>query len=394
MVEIADIRDQESFEGWLKECQFSDQQLTWLTVRVSLRAVPFLWANWRPYSEVKLTALLSFPLRSQTALIVGATDPVFDESFGLSSKVGPEYLRTLDTVMQGYYVHQGGSIARRLGQATIAVIDVYEQYTGNVSGSELTFDFIEAFWDSIREDCASIQIWGSSPQIRLWTAEPLIARSLWERIEREYSDHSIPGHDWSFWLSWYERTLNGEDQPWELMDEIAFNGRDVGNYDTFWSGTDAEVNARIMAIVKRYELREEVQRLKGELASALQAAGTSPPITRTHNLPPDIDPIAGPEELRQPLTVLWDALEEADQELVQQNPDPSILKTIAAKLGQAVAFVGRYCMKLTDITLQETAKTVGRVAGPGLVAWIMAHHPALAKLAEAIEKFAETLSKL
>ena len=62
---------------------------------------------------------------------------------------------------------------------------------------------------------------------------------------------SDPG--WTFWADWYERYVKGDPQPWDLLEKIALQGTEDDDY-SFWEGTDAEVNARIMEIVAAHEV--------------------------------------------------------------------------------------------------------------------------------------------
>ena len=54
--------------------------------------------------------------------------------------------------------------------------------------------------------------------------------------------------EWFFWLDWYEGLLEGREQNWPLLLEIA--AQDNG----FWQASDSEVNARIAEIVERHAL--------------------------------------------------------------------------------------------------------------------------------------------
>lgn len=81
----------------------------------------------------------------------------------------------------------------------------------------------------------------------LFGAEPLGA--IGDRFESIRAEARSPSDaDWSFWLDWYMRMLEGRPQNWPLLLEIAIQER------AFWDGSDAVVNARIADLVEKYAI--------------------------------------------------------------------------------------------------------------------------------------------
>ena len=93
-------------------------------------------------------------------------------------------------------------------------------------------------WSAFRSDC-----------MMLAEGRNLSAASLFPDQPGDQFGRAVKGiptsSDWSFWLDWYQRALEGRPQNWPLLLEVAIQD------NAFWEGSDAEVNARIAEIVER-----------------------------------------------------------------------------------------------------------------------------------------------
>ena len=96
-------------------------------------------------------------------------------------------------------------------------------------------------WPGLRADCEILALGSSLDRLPLFETEVL------KRDEHEVEPLRLD-KKWVFWADWCARALKGCPQNWALLLEIATKD------DTFWQGSDDEVNARIADIVERHAL--------------------------------------------------------------------------------------------------------------------------------------------
>ncbi|MEO0829983.1 MAG: hypothetical protein AAFY03_05940 [Pseudomonadota bacterium] len=140
------------------------------------------------------------------------------------------------------------------------------------------------------------------------------------------------------------------------------------------------------------QLRAEVQRLKLEVD--VPQSTTASHAHRSHNKPPDlVDADAQPA--RKGLLILWDALNEVDQELARPEPDPSRLTIVGGKLWEEVCTIVEYCGKLGDAALTKAAETLGTAGvkvSVGLgAAYVAANQPQFKAVVDGLLKLAKVL---
>ena len=192
MVEIAEIQDRESFRAWLEETQ---QPREVCVALAAMRVLPVVWEDALRRGRYSAMAFL------RASLIAGVA--------GLSPP--------------GVLTGREHASAVRAAAADDAV------------------------WTALRSDCAELVGGGALHTQPLFGAEP--SGRIGDRFESIRAEARSPSAaDWSFWLDWYMRMLEGRQQNWPLLLEIAIQE------DDFWQGSDAGVNARIANLVEKYAI--------------------------------------------------------------------------------------------------------------------------------------------
>lgn len=183
-----------------------------------------------------------------------------------------------------------------------------------------------------------------------------------------------------FWTDWYQRTLEGRPQNWDMLRDVAL----IDN--TLWEGGGEALDRAISFTVERHRLLDEVRRFRDSLRAAEQSPETI--IGPGHNHPPesldlDLEPdfIAICDDIQQ-------GLEAAEQTLMEPAPSFAVLHLIGRRLGDAALAVMGYCGRLADAAAMEAAKSIGKWGGPAGIAWYMANAESIQKLAKDLLQWA------
>jgi hypothetical protein len=88
-------------------------------------------------------------------------------------------------------------------------------------------------------------------------------------------------------------------------------------------------------------------------------AGRASTDTRLHNEPPELVEDA-PEMARQ-VEVIWDGLDDAQDELEREAPDKARLREIAERMFAALHAIGGYCGKVADRVVMSAATAGGPI---------------------------------
>ncbi|WP_223422289.1 hypothetical protein, partial [Tateyamaria pelophila] len=154
--------------------------------------------------------------------------------------------------------------------------------------------------------------------------------------------------DWAFWRRWYGEMWEGTFTDWDLAIEVAKIP------DAVWDAGLSAVAARISIIESKIILQHDIADLKAEL-SDLQVSQASP--TTGHNQgPPLNEPMAGAQN---EIEFVWPILDELEQEIEKDDPDPSRLKQLATRLWEISKVIAIYCGGKLDTILSKAAETVG-----------------------------------
>jgi hypothetical protein len=160
---------------------------------------------------------------------------------------------------------------------------------------------------------------------------------------------SQPNSPYAFWLRWYEAALAGNALNPELERDIALIP------DADWEKGAEHIAALIAALEERHDLKAQVQALRQQLTLAQTAAAEA--VHRGHNQPPEL--IDSAPEVQRQITILFDTLDEAEEELSKPAPSPSRLKRIGEALLNAGIALAKYCGGLGDTALQKAAEELG-----------------------------------
>ncbi len=206
--------------------------------------------------------------------------------------------------------------------------------------------------------------------LRLWFAHnPL--NGLWDIIRQE-TRHASPNDDlssssmsdWQFWIDWYDALLDGRPmlgdagRTWEMLEQIALIDPET------WDKGPEVVNPVIRGIWELHRLRAEVAALQAEKAAFLAARASE--AQRGHNQPPEGLVDDAPEVARQ-ITIIWDGLDEARDELERNALDKGVLRAIAERMLAALNAVVAYCGKVGDAAVMSAAKIGGGAVGTAVL---------------------------
>ena len=108
---------------------------------------------------------------------------------------------------------------------------------------------------------------------------------------------------------------------------------------------------------------------------------------RSHNVPPEL--VDDEAWVTQSIQIIWDTMDEAEEELREEKPEPSRLKYLGEVLLKATAeVIIRYCGPKADIMVTAFAKAIGTTAGVAAAGWLVTQ---LATQAEAARKIGNGL---
>ncbi len=269
MVAIDDIRDRDSFKAWLEETSQPRQACVALAARAAARVLPLVWAD--AVTSAKYSAL-PFLRANLIASVVGlAPSGMLTEAEHANARraVAVADAAVADAALAvGDLAAFAATNAALAAAAALAADAALAAYAAALAAHDAA-DAADAAWAALRLDCAQL-VNGRSlrtsplfPDVQpSWIANAI--QHINNAHPQSFSDvpnvAEIPNaaaigskesRDWSFWLDWYQRLLDGREQNWPLLLEIAT--RD----DAFWQGSDDEVNARIAEIAAKYGAPED-----------------------------------------------------------------------------------------------------------------------------------------
>ncbi|MEE9454726.1 MAG: hypothetical protein V3V13_10140 [Paracoccaceae bacterium] len=183
MVEIAGINDRESLEAWLK----TQPQKTSVAIahRAAMRVLPAYW-HWVLTSE-------SAQKHDLTALSI---------------------LRC--NMISGVAAFYPTPEIRAEVKAASASADASAAST--FSASAAASGFRATMWQTLRADCLDLLEDRPLDQVKLWRDANNIFEENWQQIKTRLDADLI---DWSFWIKWYEASLNGEPLNPDMLERIA-----------------------------------------------------------------------------------------------------------------------------------------------------------------------------
>jgi len=370
MSESVDIKDRESLKAWLEDQP--REVSVWIAFRAAARVLPLWWdavlrEEWARDLDVTALPVLRITLIS----VVAATAAQFRYSQTAYAAREAIY-REITTASHGMRKRPSVEIMG-LDSAISTVAAVAEvTYTeataisGAASATETSTEVVEyasAVWTSVRADVEQVALHGIPDAFPLWTDGTWLFSAQWQAIKWQVAN-SEGSEDWHFWIEWYESLLAGRPmlgdagRTWEMLEQIALID------PATWDRGPEVVNPVIREIWELHRLRAEVSALQAEKAAFLAARASE--AQRGHNQPPEGLVDDAPEVARQ-ITIIWDGLDEAREELERDAPDKGRLRAIAERMLAALNAVVAYCGKVADKTVTSAAEAAGKLAGRAAV---------------------------
>lgn len=201
-------------------------------------------------------------------------------------------------------------------------------------------------WASVMTDCATLEAGQTLDGVPLWDDTP---NPFQIELKQTRTRWSTPNSSYAFWLRWYEAALEGNSLNPELERDIALIP------DADWEKGAEHIAALIADLEERHDLKAQVQALRQQLTLAQTAAADA--AHRGHNQPPEL--IDSAPEVQREITIIFDTLDDAEEELSKTNPSPTRLKVIGQALLNAGMALAKYCGGLGDTALQKAAEELG-----------------------------------
>ena len=86
-------------------------------------------------------------------------------------------------------------------------------------------------------------------------------------------------------------------------------------------------------------------------------------------MPPEL--VDADARVTQSIQIIWDTIDEAEEELREEKPEPSRLNYLGEVLLKATAeVIIRYCGPKADIMVTAFAKAIGTTAGVAAAGWL------------------------
>mgnify|MGYP006956413716 CR=1 FL=1 len=304
MVEVSGIKDEESLKAWLdaRPKATRQQEAVTLAHRAAMRVLPiFLTGIAGRSPENDLTALPVLRANLISGVACNASTPEIRKA--------------------AYFAAFSAAADSADSAARSAAADAASA---------------AAAWDEIRKDAEQLVEAPGQPLGALWsdpdtdpfTQEWTDALAFWQ----------VSPTDWSFWITWANAIRTGTPQNLDMLTEIAIQD------DDFWTGTDAEVNARIGEIHLKY---------------AVAASPNAETITRE----PETGLFQAIPTLDLPQRTLTDAIERA-RDVIEQLKDAGKTSNKYTALGEEIDLLERQIARYSDnpLRLYETfVKVIRRI---------------------------------
>lgn len=239
MVEIVDINDQESLRRWLEETGQPQHACTVLAYRSLMRT---LTAHWRLDPQFKQEDSC---LASRAILIAGVS--VAFPCVRFRAKAMSASAATYPDAAYAAYAAVGKVYTEPTANAMLVTVGAYAAVAAGTVEVDAARNAIDAaavaMWAEIRHDCERLGEWPELLHQPLFQKRPDWHRGLWSEVRAK--NRYQQGYD--FWIEWYEKSLDGEPQDWDLLRLVATQNK------PFWQGGDDKINARIAALVGEYK---------------------------------------------------------------------------------------------------------------------------------------------
>lgn len=269
---MVEITDSESLEAWLEGQP--PEAIKVLVIRNALRSLPHLLSirilggpdhvdpNLDLFREFAI-ALVSTNSNKSLALI-----EMVDHEDSMIAKNTSNLLSLLSYVTdtQNFLLH----IAEEMADAIEFVASDMFSSKDVFSQSDVFADIpiiTTEFWTNIDADVADFSDGKKASGVRaapLWRSNNPIDH-LWVGMKNELQNRP---EDWSFWIDWYQRILDGRPQNWDMLEEIALiDPEDWDKGAEHVNGLIGDIQARYLRNATPYSENIEVNPDTGKLRS-------------------------------------------------------------------------------------------------------------------------------
>ena len=221
MVEITDIKDEESLGEWLEGR--SREESIWIATRAAMRVLPVFW-EWTFSSKARQGGFTVLPvLRSLLASSVVAVRPSEDNKARVSAAQGAD--ETACT--SGSAPTQAAPYAFVAAQAAANVAVIPEDHAALQAASATQAAIASKYaadaafagaaaWNATQADCGHIAVVESETPPQLWPQTENASEPEWSLVKATATEP-----EWAFWIAWYQDALDGVPPDWDLLERIA-----------------------------------------------------------------------------------------------------------------------------------------------------------------------------
>lgn len=262
MVEIADIKDRKSLRAWLE----TQPQKTSVAIvhRAVMREMPDYW-NWvmTPNASQTFTSVVIPVLRCCLISGTAAFYPtqVINKHIKLAAYGSAVYAsdhNSKDSHYKSYASSYATYLFAPVAAYTSADDSGYAARVVNAVADISTVNSIntvdaKTIRSALEGDYFGLVNGKSLDREKLWRDEPNPYADEWQKTKEILQDDPI---DWSFWIKWYEASLNGEPLNYDMLEKIAL----IDPKD--WELGPEYVNAIIAGIEAEFDTQDDRKTIK------------------------------------------------------------------------------------------------------------------------------------
>mgnify|MGYP001047339848 CR=1 FL=1 len=230
MVEIADIKDEESLAVWLESKPLKISQI--MVHRSAMRVLPDVW-HWASTSKraenggafaivlLRANLIAEVVAYSMPADVSENISRFAAESASKAISVGEiayaptdmDWYESTFSLEDVFWADEGKTAnAAFAANAALAVSPFMVSYAADSDAS------YNGVWELIRSDCARIMVRFTNNRSPLWQKQSNPFLDRWKNVKLLLSKDKV---NWTFWIRWYEAALKGEPLNWEMLERIA-----------------------------------------------------------------------------------------------------------------------------------------------------------------------------
>jgi len=254
MVEIAEIVDRDSFEAWLKQEDLPREAMVALAVRSAARVFPLWWAEFGLQNGSGRRAV--FGLASLWSLLAAVLFALRrSERVVQRLRIVAEALDSFSGEPEPVAAH-----AAFLAADAIVALPPIEYTTEAISAAVDACDSVlfhtdvahVSVWSGLRSDCEEVADIDSLFSQPLWQESENPFLEIWHHNAR--NPEGTESNPWAFWLDWYHRLLDGTEDRWDLLTDIALLDKDAAGND-LWKDPD-KIAAEIARLEAEYAAKQ------------------------------------------------------------------------------------------------------------------------------------------